>query len=386
MGCRATRALRGARRLNCSLLGVTPTMVYGAVPVKDEENPLLGVRSSSKRPRSFAYGVIAVVCVAALAISGFSRSTGRSSREDLSALGDLSNAYLAQRPWWQEVKTANDTLITAKRASDEAMEAAAEAEEKFDELKLDAEEKDRMCADIHNAEDQTSGCDDHCSTGAVQASRLGWGSWSSWWRSVRRRAAEAAKKAAEAKKKAKCMETCKSLDCGLPPCKKVPEYRKCPPSSIRYAACETGFDMYRWRSEYKDVDRRYTWRPLSHDGSTGTKHLGITGIDESRKHFKCLGNPGSRISGCREDPDYYGGREVRYSFTKRRTSSAVLLNVQQMEKNVKCTDKCTCEVFLRRRQYSWPHYLYKWNVPTLSFTPLGAGSDYLSECGKCIDK
>ena len=114
----------------------------------------------------------------------------RSSRDDLSALGDLSNAYLAQRPWWREVKTANDTLITAKRASDEAMEAAAEAEEKFDELKLDAEEKDRMCADIDKAENQTAGCDDHCSTGAVQASRLGWGSrswsrsWSSWWRSV----------------------------------------------------------------------------------------------------------------------------------------------------------------------------------------------------------
>ena len=154
-------------------------MVYGAVPVKDEENPLLGVRSSSKRPRSFAYGVIAVVCVAALAISGVSRATDESSREDhLSALGDLSNDYLAKRSWWQDVKTANETLITAKQASDKAMEAAAEAEEKFDELKLDAEEKDRMCTDIHKAEDQTSGCDDHCSTGAVQASRLGWGSWS----------------------------------------------------------------------------------------------------------------------------------------------------------------------------------------------------------------
>ena len=220
-------------------------MVYGAVPVKDEENPLLGVRSSSKRPRSFAYGVIAVVCVAALTISG-SRSSGRSSGEDLSALGDLSNAYLARRSWWQEVKTANDTLITAKRASDEAMEAAAEAEEKFDELKLDAEEKDRMCTDIHKAEDQTSGCDNHCSTGAVQASRLGfvWSwSWSSWWRSIRQRAAEAAKKAAEAKK-AKCMETCKSLDCGLPKCKNAPAHRTCPPA---YSGdrCKTGFDLSR---------------------------------------------------------------------------------------------------------------------------------------------
>ena len=98
-------------------------MVYGAVPVKDEENPLLGVRSSSKRPRSFAYGVIAVVCVAALAISGVSRATDESSREDhLSALGDLSNDYLAKRSWWQDVKTANETLITAKQASDKAME------------------------------------------------------------------------------------------------------------------------------------------------------------------------------------------------------------------------------------------------------------------------
>ena len=342
-------------------------MVYGAVPVKDEENPLLGVRSSSKRPRSFAYGVIAVVCVAALAISGFSRSTDRSSREDLSALGDLSNDYLAKRSWWQEVKTANDTLITAKRASDEAMEAAAEAEEKFDELKLDAEEKDRMCADIHNAENQKSGCDDHCSTGAVQASRLGWGSWSSWWRSVRRRAAEAAKKAAEAKKKAKCMETCKSLDCGLPPCK-IPEYRKCPPKySSKEYTCKTGFDMYRWGSDYKDQPRGAIWRAMLH-----MVHLGITGIDESRKHFKCLGK-----SGCREDLDYYGGREVRYYFTKRRTSSAVSLKVWQMEKNVKCTDKCTCEVFLERKE---------WNVPMYWYTPLGTGSDYLSECGKCIDK
>ncbi len=180
-------------------------MVYGAVPVKGEENPLLGIRSSSKRPRSFACGVIAVVCVAALAISGFSRSTDRSSRENLSALGDLSNDYLAQRSWWRDVKTANDTLVAAKRASDEAMEAAAEAEEKLDELTLDAEEKDRACADIRKAKDQTSGCDDHCSTGAVQASRLGWGSWSrsrsswsrsrsSWSRSVAKRAAEAAKK------------------------------------------------------------------------------------------------------------------------------------------------------------------------------------------------
>ena len=204
-------------------------MVYGAVPVKDEENPLLGVRSSSKRPRSFAYGVIAVVCVAALAISGVSRATDESSREDhLSALGDLSNDYLAKRSWWQDVKTANETLITAKQASDKAMEAAAEAEEKFDELKLDAEEKDRMCADIDKAENQTAGCDDHCSTGAVQASRLGWGSrswsrsWSSWWRSVTQKAAEAAKKAAEAKK-VKCMNTCKTLKCSAPQCKKLPE-------------------------------------------------------------------------------------------------------------------------------------------------------------------
>ena len=266
-------------------------MVYGAVPVKDEENPLLGVRSSSKRPRSFAYGVIAVVCVAALAISGFSRSTGRSSREDLSALGDLSNAYLAQRPWWQEVKTANDTLITAKRASDEAMEAAAEAEEKFDELKLDAEEKDRMCADIDKAENQTAGCDDHCSTGAVQASRLGWGSWSwswsSWWRSIRQRAAEAAKKAAEAKK-VKCMNTCKTLKCFLPQCRKVPEGAEL---------------VWSFRGQAKGII--------------------MIGNDESRKYFKCYGPPGR----C----DRWG--EAMYSFPRSLR---------------RLIDKCTYKVYVTK--------------------------------------
>ena len=325
MGCRATRALRGARRLNCSLLGVTPTMVYGAVPVKDEENPLLGVRSSSKRPRSFAYGVIAVVCVAALAISGFSRSTGRSSREDLSALGDLSNAYLAQRPWWQEVKTANDTLITAKRASDEAMEAAAEAEEKFDELKLDAEEKDRMCADIDKAENQTAGCDDHCSTGAVQASRLGWGSWSwswsSWWRSIRQRAAEAAKKAAEAKK-VKCMNTCKTLKCSAPQCKKVPE----------------GSELFlRCMGSRKDA----------------VYGLYISGIDESRKYFKCFGPP----TGCRIVANW---REPMYSFPQE------WCRVDKCRKTVRVT--------------------YQDRRGRRVFSPPGVGSDYWSECGKCIDE
>ena len=305
-------------------------MVYGAVPVKDEENPLLGVRSSSKRPRSFAYGVIAVVCVAALAISGFSRSTDRSSREDLSALGDLSNDYLAKRSWWQDVKTANETLITAKQASDKAMEAAAEAEEKFDELKLDAEEKDRMCTDIHKAEDQTSGCDNHCSTGAVQASRLGfvWSwSWSSWWRSIRQRAAEAAKKAAEAKK-AKCMETCKSLDCGLPKCKNAPAHRTCPPA---YSGdrCKTGFDLYAGKPY-----RNRWW------------HVGITGVDESRKYFKCLGTY------C--NPPI--GRE--YYFPDKRTN--------------KCTERVVIE-----RKDTWGRLK--------SYHTVGVGSDYLSECGKCTD-
>ena len=295
-------------------------MVYGAVPVKDEENPLLGVRSSSKRPRSFAYGVIAVVCVAALAISGFSRSTGRSSRDDLSALGDLSNAYLAQRPWWREVKTANDTLITAKRASDEAMEAAAEAEEKFDELKLDAEEKDRMCADIDKAENQTAGCDDHCSTGAVQASRLGWGSrswsrsWSSWWRSVTQKAAEAAKKAAEAKK-VKCMNTCKTLKCSAPQCKKVPE------GSELFLSCR------------------------------GQRGIYISGIDESWKYVRCLGPP----DGC-------GHRQkAMYSFPQEWCR----------------VDKCRQTVSVTYR------YRRPWRVHV---PPPGVGSDYLSECGKCIDE
>merc|ERR1712159_243213 len=307
----------------------------GAVPVKDEENPLLGVRSSSKRPRSFAYGVIAVVCVAALAISG----TGRSSREDLSALGDLSNAYLARgpgdlaRPWWREVKTANDTLITAKRASDEAMEAAAEAEEKFDELKLDAEEKDRMYADIEKAENQTAGCDDHCSTGAVQASRLGWGSrswsrsWSSWWRSIRQRAAEAAKKAAEAKK-VKCMNTCKTLNCAGTPCKKVPEgselFLKCTPPT---------YGLY------------------------------ISRIDESWKYFKCFtrdGSPGQ----CRNR------QKAMYSFPQK------WCKVDKCRKTVSVTSRIS-------RDTGYPE------IPPPGTRPwwevhAGVGSDYLSECGKCI--
>ena len=321
-------------------------MVYGAVPVKDEENPLLGVRSSSKRPRSFAYGVIAVVCVAALAISGVSRATDESSREDhLSALGDLSNDYLAKRSWWQDVKTANETLITAKQASDKAMEAAAEAEEKFDELKLDAEEKDRMCTDIHKAEDQTSGCDDHCSTGAVQASRLGWGSWSvsswswsvsvPWWRSIHQRAAEVAKKAAEAKK-AKCMETCKNLDCGLPKCKNAPAHRTCPPATGQLESsgdwCSTGFDLYAlapWRNR---------WR-----------HVGITGVDESRKYFKCLGKYCNPPIGA------------AYYFPARRTN------------------KCTEGVVIERTATSGAGFGMK------SRHTVGVGSDYLSECGKCTD-
>ena len=296
-------------------------MVYGAVPVKDEENPLLGVRSSSKRPRSFAYGVIAVVCVAALAISGFSRSTDRSSREDLSALGDLSNDYLAKRSWWQDVKTANETLITAKQASDKAMEAAAEAEEKFDELKLDAEEKDRMCTDIHKAEDQTSGCDNHCSTGAVQASRLGfvWSwSWSSWWQSVAQRAAEEAKKAAEAKR-AKCMETCKSLDCGLLQCKKDPK-NKCPPG---YRWCKTGFDMYT-----KD--------------SWGWRRIGITGIGDKRVEWV--------------------GKGTSYYFPAGRTN------------------KCTEKVVTQRTAASNDR-----GFGMQEEIRVGVGSDYLSECGKCTD-
>ena len=53
------------------------------------------------------------------------------------------------------MKTAM-TLIIAKQASDKAMEAAAEAEEKFGKLKLDARRK-TLCADIHKAEDQHRG-------------------------------------------------------------------------------------------------------------------------------------------------------------------------------------------------------------------------------------
>ena len=332
-------------------------MVYGAVPVKDEENPLLGVRSSSKRPRSFAYGVIAVVCVAALAISGVSRATDESSREDhLSALGDLSNDYLAKRSWWQDVKTANETLITAKQASDKAMEAAAEAEEKVDELVLDAEEKDRMCTDIHKAEDQTSGCDDHCSTGAVQASRLGWGSWSrsasrsvsswswsvsSWWRSIRQRAAEAAKKAAEAKKKkAKCMETCKSLKCGLPQCKKAPDHSTCPPKySSKDYWCTAGFHLWA-TNPYASLTpgRRSYW------------NVGFVKINDSRLKECKLGVFCSKY----QWKFYFPGRKLGY-------------------------DKCTQTVELQLQALSG-HAMggKRWEK-------LGIGSDYLSECGKCTD-
>ena len=304
-------------------------MVYGAVPVKDEENPLLGVRSSSKRPRSFAYGVIAVVCVAALAISGFSRSTDRSSREDLSALGDLSNDYLAKRSWWQDVKTANETLITAKQASDKAMEAAAEAEEKFGELKLDAEEKDRMCTDIHKAEDQTSGATTIVPPALSRHRVLGSFGPGPGLRGggLLPKSCEAAKKAAEAKK-AKCMETCKSLDCGLPKCKNAPAHRTCPPA---YSGdrCKTGFDLYAGKPY-----RNRWW------------HVGITGVDESRKYFKCLGTY------C--NPPI--GRE--YYFPDKRTN--------------KCTERVVIE-----RKDTWGRLK--------SYHTVGVGSDYLSECGKCTD-
>jgi hypothetical protein len=200
-----------------------------------------------------------------------------------------------------------------------------------------------MCADVHKAEKQTSGCDDHCSTGAVQASRLGWGSWSrsrsswswsvsSWWRSVAQRAAEAAKKAAEAKKKAKCMETCKSLKCGLPQCKKAPEHRTCPPDYPSGDWCRTGFDLYAgdpWRNR---------WR-----------HVGITGVDESRKYFKCLGKYCNPPIGA----EYY--------FPARRTN------------------RCTEEVVLERTVTSGRGFGMK------SHLIVAVGSDYLSECGKCTD-
>ena len=263
-----------------------------------------------------------------------SRSTGRSSREDLSALGDLSNAYLAHRwqEWWQDVKTANDTLIAAKRASDKAMEAAAEAEEKFDELKLDAEEKDRMCADIDKAENQTAGCNDHCSTGAVQASRLGWGSrswsrsWSSWWRSVTQKAAEAAKKAAEAKK-VKCMKTCKTLKCSAPQCKKVPE------GSELFLRCTSS--------------RRDT-----------VSGIYIYGIDERRKYFKCWGY-GNR---CNIPSNW---REPMYSFPQ-----------EWFHKSGCGVDKCRSIVGVT---YRHPGRVFWGILP-------GVGSDYWSECGKCIDE
>ena len=201
-----------------------------------------------------------------------------------------------------------------------------------------------MCTDIHKAEDQTSGCDDHCSTGAVQASRLGWGSWSvsswswsvsSWWRSIRQRAAEAAKKAAEAKK-AKGMETCKNLDCGLPKCKNAPAHRTCPPATGQLESsgdwCSTGFDLYAnnpWRNRW--------W------------HVGITGVDESRKYFKCLGKYCNPPIGA------------AYYFPAKRTN------------------KCTEGVVIERTATSGAGFGMK------SRHTVGVGSDYLSECGKCTD-
>lgn len=349
-------------------------MVYGAVPVKDEENPLLGVRSSSKRPRSFAYGVIAVVCVAALAISGVSRATDESSREDhLSALGDLSNDYLAKRSWWQDVKTANETLITAKQASDKAMEAAAEAEEKFDELKLDAEEKDRMCTDIHKAEDQTSGCDDHCSTGAVQASRLGWGSWfSSWWRSVAQRAVEAAKKAAEAKK-AKCMETCKNLKCGLPKClSKSPIQTGGSNGSYGTKKQYYAFHTYTCRSKYRHCD-------ASFETFEWVQKAGFLKPDSNCKFGSPCYSKYANYHG-QATVWLYGGPAKLYSRKPGRNEGDDF------------TDPCTFGVSkvedyyhtyktLGGRYQSGPergHYKH-W------IDALGVGSDYFSECGKCTD-
>ena len=328
-------------------------MVYGAVPVKDEENPLLGVRSSSKRPRSFAYGVIAVVCVAALAISGFSRSTDRSSRGDLSALGDLSNDYLAKRSWWQEVKTANETLITAKQASDNAMEAAAEAEEKVDELVLDAEEKDRMCTDIHKAEDQTSGCDDHCSTGAVQASRLGgsssWFAW--WWLSVVKKALEAAKKAAEAKK-AKCMETCKSLECGLPKC-------------LSKTPIQTGGA----NGSYGKKKQYYAFSTMSCPINGGSCRLHrLETFDDVQKMEMLKPNSSCKFgSRCYSKAANYHGMHIFYLWGRGRFTDPCEFGVSLAEDHVQTIR------------------IIKDDMPGNKRTAQGIGSDYFSECGKCTD-
>lgn len=333
-------------------------MVYGAVPVKDEENPLLGVRSSSKRPRSFAYGVIAVVCVAALAISGVSRATDESSREDhLSALGDLSNDYLAKRSWWQDVKTANETLITAKQASDKAMEAAAEAEEKFDELKLDAEEKDRMCTDIHKAEDQTSGCDDHCSTGAVQASRLGWGSWfASWWQSVVQRAAEEAKKAAEAKK-AKCMETCKNLKCGLPKCLSK--------SPIQTGGSNGGYGTKKQYYAFSAIRC-----PTNGGGCQFSDN--IRTFDWVQKAGALKPNSNCKFgSRCYSKYANYHGTAIFYLYGPGGQYRQY-------------TDPCKFGVSLAEDYYG-TYRITRDNMPGEKRTAQGIGSDYFSECGKCTD-
>ena len=202
-----------------------------------------------------------------------SRVPPPASREDLSALGDLSNDYLAKKSWWQDVKTTatGPPRITAKQASDKARHLCwAEAEEKFDGI-YGCREKDRMCTDIHKAEALVAS-DNHCSTGAVQASRLGfvWSvAWSSWSPSIIHE------------------KSCRSAQ------KRRPRPRK-----------PSGGDVIS-RLRFTTNKNAHIEHVLPRTRATGAKlvlicrpgkpyrnrwwHVGITGVDESRKYFKCLG-------------------------------------------------------------------------------------------------
>ena len=78
--------------------------------------------------------------------------------------------------------------------------------------------------------------------------------------------------------------------------------------------------------------------------------MGITGVDESRKYFKCLGKYCNPPIGA----EYY--------FPARRTN------------------KCTEKVVTERTASSGRGFGMEAARRTV-----GVGSDYLSECGKCTD-
>lgn len=129
-------------------------------------------------------------------------------------------------------------------------------------------------------------------------------------------------------KKVKCMEMCKSFDCGLLKCKNVLVYWIC---FFVYLGdwCKIGFDLY--------VDKLYRnigWR------------VGIIGVDESRKYFKCFGIYCNFLIG------------VEYYFLDKRINKCIEWVVMEWK-----------DIWGRLKFY----YI------------VGVGFDYLSECGKCID-